>query len=300
MLWVEPSAACNLDCADCPTAAGRLGGVMSLDGFMTVLDRIPRSVRLLNLWHRGEPLVAKHFPDIVAAASERGIKTQTHSNGILLARGDLAQRIVKSKLTRISIGVDGSDQATYAKYRIGGTLSEVGTGVRKLVSARGKLRHPQINVECLLGRQSSEHLQEIKDMVSKWGVDEVKFKTLRVSDLTNVKAAQTLLPDDDKLWRYRKEGENIVPNRRYSRCLRVMWSAVVAYNGDVLPCCFDSEGKHTLGNIFEQEWRSIWKGQKFSEFRKVVMSNSDDRPTMCGNCTEGLKRLYLPGRLVLR
>jgi len=112
MLWVEPSAACNLNCEGCPTAAGRLGG-------------------------------------------NRKIKTQTHSNGILLNKNDMAQRIVDSGLTRISIGVDGIDQETYTDLRTGGKLVDVESGIKLLYQARERAnkRMPKIIVECLLSNQ---------------------------------------------------------------------------------------------------------------------------------------------------
>jgi radical SAM protein with 4Fe4S-binding SPASM domain len=299
MLWIEPSAACNLDCAGCPTASGRLGGTMSLERCNEMLGKIPRSIKLFNMWHRGEPLAASHFPEMIAEATLQGIKTHTHSNGILLSRQDTAERIVKAKLTQISIGVDGADQDEYAAYRIGGKLTDVEAGVRALVEARSQLRskHPSIIIECLLGGQTLEQLRSIKTMAMGWGVDSVKYKTLRVTEL-NSDSAVKILPENRKLWRYKDNNGHLHPKRLYSRCLRVMWSAVIAWNGDVLPCCFDAEGEFVMGNIFSQSWDSIWRSEKFKQFRKRVMCRNG-KPSMCNNCTEGLRRLYIPERQVI-
>ncbi len=299
MLWIEPSAACNLDCAGCPTASGRVGGTISLESYNELLKKIPRSVKLFNMWHRGEPLAASHFPEMVAEATSRGIKTITHSNGILLSRRDTAEQIVRAKLTQISIGVDGADQATYAAYRIGGQLTDVEAGVKALIEARNQLgsKYPRIIVECLLGKQTAEQFRSIKRMVLGWGVDSVKFKTMRIADL-NLDNAVKLLPENRKLWRYKNINGHLQPKRLYSRCLRLMWSAVIAWNGDVLPCCFDAEGEFVMGNIFEQSWDSIWKGEKFKQFRQTVMGKTN-KPSMCNNCTEGMRSLYIHERHVI-
>ncbi|MDP8228305.1 MAG: radical SAM/SPASM domain-containing protein [Candidatus Electryoneaceae bacterium] len=300
MLWVEPSAACNLSCDGCPTAAGRGGGVMSLDNFKRLLDNIPKSVKLLNLWHRGEPLAASDFPEMVALATDRGIRTQTHTNGTLLAKAGLAQRIVRSRLNRISIGVDGPDQETFIHYRTGGRLSDVEEGIRALVEQRqgAGSKFPKIFVECLVGRQSADQFRRVKEMTMNWGIDSIRFKTYRVPDLSPVEIVVKWLPDDPKLWRYKQNNGRLIPKKLYNICLRISWSALIAYNGDVLPCCFDAEGKFILGNIFEQPLGEIRTGEKFEQFRRVVMKRGDKKPAMCQNCTEGLRRLYLPERLV--
>lgn len=294
MLWVEPAAACNLSCESCPTAAGRSGGIMNLADFRLVLDKIPRSVRLLNMWHRGEPLVAPEFPEMVRAAARRGIKTQTHSNGILLAKRDIAPRLVSSGLTRISIGVDGPDQQTYRNYRQGGNLADVEAGIRLLAESKKKsgANLPRIYVECLLGRQTHGQLREIETSAKEWGADRIRFKTLRVPDVSDTGQALALLPDDRSLWRYRLVGDRISVRKMHRFCLRTAFSAVITWDGNVLPCCFDADASFILGNIFDQDWKDIWTGDDFRRFRRAVNHDADGKPSMCFNCTEGLRRLY--------
>ena len=273
---------------------------MPLDDFKRLLDNIPKSVKLLNLWHRGEPFAASDFPEMVSAATDRGIRTQTHSNGTLLAKTGLAGRIIQSQLNRISISVDGLDQETYVHYRSGGRLSDVKKSILELVEQRrqAESKFPKIIVECLVGRQTTDQFRRIKEMVMSWGVDAVRFKTYRVPDINNVETATTLLPDDPKLWRYKKMNGHLVPKKRYNICLRIAWSALIAYNGDVLPCCFDAEAKFVFGNIFKQPFNEIWTGKRFEQFRRVVMKRGDQKPAMCQNCTEGLRRLYLSEKLI--
>ncbi|NQT34087.1 SPASM domain-containing protein [bacterium] len=301
MLWIEPSSACNLDCPDCPTANGRGGGVMQLDRFTEVLDQLPW-VKILNLWHRGEPLLAPDFPDMAAEASSRNIWTQTYTNGTLLAKGNLAEEIVRSGLKRITIGVDGPDETTYSRIRHGGSLADVEAGVRALVSARKKSgsRKPKIVVECLLSRQTSEQFRNTYNKALSWGCDRVLFKTYRISDLGNPDYITSSLPDNPELWRYKRVNGHLEMNRRRSTCRRLSYSAVVTWKGEVLPCCFSTNEFHSFGNVFQQPWKEIWTGKAFKQFLNVLNNGGRDRIPMCRNCTEGLKRLYLPRKLVCR
>jgi len=304
MLWMEPSASCNLDCPGCPTTAGRGGGVMHLEDFIHVIDQTPW-LRFLNLWHRGEPLVAPNFPDMVAEASRRGIWTQTYTNGLLLSKNNLAERIVTAGLNRITIGVDGPDEETYSRIRLGGSLADVEAGVQALLEARKKQRSskPKIIAECLVSRQSPEQFQAVREMALAWGCDKFLFKTYKVSDIDEPNDTVKLLPDDTELWRYKRVNGCLVMKRTRDNCRRLAYSAVIGWNGEVLPCCFSTNDLHSFGNAFQQPFREIWeiwRGKTIREFQHVVNNGSRDKIPMCRNCTEGLKRLYLPRKLVCR
>lgn len=295
MLWIEPSAVCNLRCTGCPTACGmEAGGLMSLDDFQSILGRIPRTVRMLNLWHRGEPLAAPDFPEMVAAAALRGIKTQTLTNGTLLARNSTAERLVDAKLTRISIAVDGADEATYRAFRPGGALAEVEAGVRALAAAKRarSSKRPRIVVECLVGRQGTAQFESIKRQAFEWGADEVKFKTLRIENLADVPVALARLPEDPRLWRYDLTQNGLRMKRIRSGCRRLAYTTLIAWNGDIYPCCFYLKSFAPFGNIFEEPFDAIWSESKLTEFQKIVAAERDSIP-MCRNCTEGLPYLYV-------
>jgi radical SAM protein with 4Fe4S-binding SPASM domain len=298
MLWMEPSANCNLDCPECPTAASRIGGQMKFQGFVRVIDQIPW-LRLINLWFRGEPLVAPDLPDMVAECTRRRILTQTHTNGILLSHQDRAARLVEAGLTRVTVGVDGADDETYRRIRTGGSLKEVEDGIKALVQARRRLhkRRPKIIAECLLSNQRPEQFRQVRALALSWGADEVKFKTFRVSKPDDLEASLALLPRDPALWRYERRDGALAMKGRCSRCRRLSWSAVVAWDGEVYPCCFWTHTFASMGNAFRAPWKEIWRGE---DLRRVQMTVNAKRQAIpvCRNCTEGLKALYLPQRML--
>jgi radical SAM protein with 4Fe4S-binding SPASM domain len=63
----------------------------------------------------------------------------------------------------------------------------------------------------------------------------------------------------------------------------------IAWNGDVLPCCYDYDAKVVLGNMGEQSLSKIWNGEKMQSLRKEFIANRVANP-LCKNC----EKLYLP------
>ncbi len=273
---------------------------MHFEDFLKIIDQV-KGVRLINFWHRGEPLMAPEFPLIAGEASKRGIRSQTHTNGILLAKNDTAKRLVEAGLNRIAVSIDGADEETYRSFRKGGSLEAVKAGIRALASARKQSSgiKPRIIAECLVSGQDERQFRRIYDFALSSGCDEVKFKTFRVNELNDPNELDSL-PKNEKLWRYKRSGGGLQPRRKRGKCLRLYYSALIAANGDVCPCCFDSGLNHAFGNVFTEPWNEIWKNRRMRDFARFVNSGNRDSIEMCRNCTEGLKRLYLPKRWVLK
>jgi radical SAM protein with 4Fe4S-binding SPASM domain len=70
-----------------------------------------------------------------------------------------------------------------------------------------------------------------------------------------------------------------------------MWtSAVITTDGDVIPCCYDKNLRHVMGNLGQQTLSGIWRGERYSSFRETVM-RSRRQVDICSGCPEG-KRLF--------
>jgi radical SAM protein with 4Fe4S-binding SPASM domain len=68
-----------------------------------------------------------------------------------------------------------------------------------------------------------------------------------------------------------------------------MWhSNVVTWDGKVLPCCFDKDAQHQLGNLNLDAFANVWESKNYNEFRKELM-RSRKNIDICSNCSEGTK-----------
>src|SRR5450631_1265527 len=89
---IEPSGACNLACSHCPTGTIKMArGIMPPEIFSRVLDSLARNlenVKVVVLYHGGEPLLNRHFAEMVRQVKSLGIGfVKTVSNGMLLNDG---------------------------------------------------------------------------------------------------------------------------------------------------------------------------------------------------------------------
>jgi len=76
-----------------------------------------------------------------------------------------------------------------------------------------------------------------------------------------------------------------IKNPLRNRCFRMWSSCVITWDGKVVPCCFDKDADHGLGDLNQQSFEEIWRGEKYREFRKKILS---DRKSIdiCRNCSQ--------------
>ncbi len=68
-----------------------------------------------------------------------------------------------------------------------------------------------------------------------------------------------------------------------------MWqSCVITWDGKVVPCCFDKDATHTLGNLQTQTFAQVWNNADYQHFRGSILKGRD-QIDICQNCTEGTK-----------
>lgn len=286
---IEPTTACNLRCPECPSGLRsftRETGNLREDFFRQTIDELHRRLICLIFYFQGEPFINPKFLDMVAYAHQKGIYTITSTNGHFLNDGN-ARKTVESGLDRLVISVDGTTQDTYEQYRIGGTLENVLQGARNIVKwkkALGK-NHPHVIFQFLVVRPNEHQIPEIFRLAKEIGVDEVKLKTAQVYDYEH---GNPLIPIQKKYARYRenKDGTWSVKNGLANHCWKLWHACVITWDGMVVPCCFDKDAQHRLGDLRKTSFRDLWRGTAYQQFRKSLLSGRD-QIDICTNCTEG-------------
>lgn len=288
---VEPTTACNLRCPECPSglrAFTRETGNMKEDFFKKLIDDVHRRLTWLIFYFQGEPYINLKFLDMVRYAHEKGIYTITSTNGHFL-HPENARKTVASGLDRILISVDGATQDVYEQYRKEGELETVLQGARNLVQAKraAKSSTPHIVFQMLVVRPNEHQIDAVKVLAKEIGVDEVKLKTAQVYDYAD---GNELIPTLTEYSRYRQtnSGKWQVKNKLLNHCWKLWHACVITWDGMVVPCCFDKDAVHRLGDLRKQSFASIWKGMAYRQFRKQLLEGRD-QIEICTNCTEGCK-----------
>jgi radical SAM protein with 4Fe4S-binding SPASM domain len=63
---------------------------------------------------------------------------------------------------------------------------------------------------------------------------------------------------------------------------------VISWDGLVVPCCFDKDAQHTLGDLKGKSFKEIWHNDSYVQFRKQVLQ-SRKNIDICANCSEGTR-----------
>lgn len=288
---IEPTTACNLRCPECPSglrAFTRETGNLKEDFFRNTIEELHRELLYLIFYFQGEPYINPKFLDMVRHAHEKGIYTITSTNGHFL-NDENARKTIASGLDRLIISVDGTTQDTYAQYRIGGTLEQVLEGARNVVKWKKQLKSktPHLIFQFLVVRPNEHQIPDIYRLAQEIGIDEVKLKTAQVYDYAQ---GNPLIPTLDQYARYRQrsDGRWEVKHRLHNHCWKLWHACVITWDGLVVPCCFDKDAQHRLGDLKTTAFRTLWHSDAYRQFRSKLLKGRD-QIDICTNCTEGCK-----------
>jgi radical SAM protein with 4Fe4S-binding SPASM domain len=288
----EPTTSCNLRCPECPSglrAFTRPTGMLQKDFFRETIDQLSKDLMYLVFYFQGEPYLNPAFLEMVRYASSKKIYTATSTNAHYLT-DDVAKRTVESGLDRLIISIDGTTQETYKQYRVGGNLQKVMDGAARVVKWKKELKSqtPFIIFQFLVVRHNEHQVEDVKKLAREIGVDQVRLKTAQVYDYEN--DPNQLIPLNQKYSRYKKDsqGKTVFRGNNANHCWRLWHDPVITWDGAVVPCCFDKDAQHKLGNLKEQSFKELWKNTNYRRFRTQVLE-SRKNIDICANCSEGVK-----------
>lgn len=292
ILTIEPTNLCNLHCPQCHTGSGRMNrkpGRMNLKDFKRIIDELGDYLFYLLLYFQGEPYLNEHLFDFIRYVKQRRIYTITSTNGHFLAEDKAVEETITSGLDSILISLDGADQEVYSRYREGGDFQQVVKGISLLVEKKIHLQSktPEIYLQFLIMRHNEGQIGRMRELVRELRVNGLLLKTLQLEDPAQ---AQELLPETERYRRYRSQGGELqIKNKLRNSCHRLWTSSLVTWEGEILPCCFDKDGRYSFGRLSQASgFPAIWKSDGYLDFRRRILT---DRKSIdiCNNCTQGLK-----------
>ena len=290
----EPTTACNLRCPECPSGLRsftRPTGNLKEDFFRSTIDELYKDLMYLIFYFQGEPYINPAFLKMVKHAHDKKIYTITSTNGHFL-NDENAKKTIESGLDRLIISVDGTTQEVYESYRKEGNLETVLQGARNVVKWKKALNSPSPHIifQFLVVRPNEHQIEEVYKLAKEIGVDEVKLKTAQVYEYED---GNDLIPTIEKYSRYVKDkyGKYSVRHALINHCWKLWHACVITWDGVVVPCCFDKDATHKLGDLKSATFSEIWHGKTYLEFRQRLLKGRD-QIDICTNCTEGCKVFY--------
>ena len=287
----EPTTACNLRCPECPSglrAFNRPTGNLKSDFFKKSIDQIYDKLIYLIFYFQGEPYINPQFLDMVEYAHQKGLYTITSTNGHFL-NDENCKRTIESGLDRLIISIDGTSQESYASYRKEGSLDTVLAGAKNIIEWKNKLnsKTPHIIFQFLVVRPNENQIPDIFKLADEIGVDELRLKTAQLYDY---KYGNPLMPVNEKYSRYKKlpDGTYAIKNKLVNQCWKMWHSCVITWNGLVVPCCFDKDASHRMGDLKNDSLLDVWQNNSYHNFRSDILKGRNNIE-ICNNCSEGCK-----------
>jgi radical SAM protein with 4Fe4S-binding SPASM domain len=284
---IEITNNCNLKCPQCSSGSESISrsiGFMKMELYDKFIAEAAPYLYNVNLYFQGEPMLHPRFFDFIERSGKTKITVST--NGHFLSE-EYSCKLISSGIDKLIISLDGMDNETYSRYRINGDLEKVMTGIRiisgELLKAKSSLK---LEIQFLVNRYNESQIPLAKKFAGEVNA------SLRLKSMQVIKVGETeqWMPVNEKFRRYRKNkyGQFTPKNSLNNNCLRLWMNPVITWDGKVIPCCFDKDADHIMGNLYESSLREIWHGDKFKAFRTSVLT-SRKSIEICRNCTSGLK-----------
>jgi len=285
-LSTELTNNCNLNCPECSSGSGQMTrshGFMDISLFRAVIKELKPYLYNINLYFQGEPMLHPNFFAFVESC--RGIHSTVSTNGHFLSP-DNAAKIVRSGLSRLIVSLDGADQESYSAYRINGNIESVLDGLRSVSSARSLSKSSmKLEIQLLVNRINEHQIPQIRSIAKTLDAS----LTLKSMQIIHEEKIGEWLPSEDRYRRYVMSDRRFVSkNRMPDNCARLWFNPVITWDGKVIPCCFDKDAEHIMGDLGQESFREIWNGPRYRVFRKAILKDRS-MIEICRNCTSGLK-----------
>lgn len=287
---LEPTTSCNLRCPECPSGLRsftRPTGMMDAGLAFNLIDQLHKDLIYLIFYFQGEPFLNPDLHKMIRYASGKKIYTAISTNGHYLSE-EVAKNVVQSGLDRLIVSLDGITQDVYQDYRIGGQLSKVLEGVKNIKKAKEEAgsKKPYIVFQFLVTAKNEHQIKSAQALAKSEGVS-IAFKTAQINDYKN---GSPLIPVNSRYSRYAKakNGTYTIKNELENHCWRLWNSAVITWDGAVVPCCFDKDAHYKMGDVKKIPFRKIWESDAYNYFRSSVLTGRKEID-ICTNCSEGTK-----------
>lgn len=283
-ICVELTNRCNLNCPYCLVGQQntqnsvahnelvRQRGVMSMELCKKIIREAQQfGIKEIMLTFQGEPLLFKRksFIELISLSKKNGLKAMLFTNGLLLDPV-FSRAILRAGLDVIRFSVDGTTQEIYALNRVGGNFEKVFQNMKDMVRIAKEVNSRIEMYWQFIALKNNEHqIVSAQKMAEQIGIQFI-LKTFAES-------IPELMPENP---RYQRK----LSPKPCKDIYRAVW---VYWNGDVVPCCYDLEGKEIVGNIKENSLGEIWNGEKYKNLRKrinEVLLHPDNEPELCKGC----------------
>ena len=279
---IEPTSACNLRCTICSLDDSRRKGLMDMTLYEKLLGEAARMrVTEIRLFLAGEPLIHPRIAEMVRMAADRGFRTSIHTNATHLTR-ELSRDLIEARLAYLSFSFDGDNREEYERIRFPAKFDKVLGNILGFLETKKALgsRTPHTTFQSVRpfdpGRNGPTPLSpEFMAQFDGLPLDHVRLLTPHnwAGEVSDVPGARP-------------------PGTRYVQCRTAWESMSIGWDGRVLNCCGDLNGKVVLGDLKKQTAEEVWRGPLRELRRALANKERLSSLTLCNRCDAPWRRRH--------
>jgi MoaA/NifB/PqqE/SkfB family radical SAM enzyme len=287
---IEPNNVCNLRCSICSMDGSRPGGFMDPSLFRRVADDAAASgVTEARLFLGGEPLLHPDIAELVRYAEGVGLITCIHTNAVRLDES-MSDALLDAGLSQISFSFDGETAEEYERVRVGARFDQVLANILRfleLKKARG-LRLPETTLQMIRPANPPERSIEAGRR------QRFRGRRLPPAVPSCISRRFAALFDDLPLdhWlvlpphNWAGELSEIVVRRGkvFFPCQALWQSLSIAWDGSVLLCCGDLNGRIVLGDLTRETVMQVWNSPRLVGIRAQHQRADTLECSLCVAC----------------
>ena len=280
---IENTALCGYHCVFCPREKlTRKNGVMSIEDFELVLERIGHHSGRVDLHGFGEPLLDRSLPLKIRLLKRRWPSAIPSMYSTLGTRVVAAwmRELVEAGLQQIEVSLYGFDRASYRLVHGVDKFEVACENLRQLCSLRDEICNDlKIIARAVPHHNTVEYTSVNHDSVYhfhnwlRWlGIDVIRERALH-----NYGVGRKYNPGGKGL------RCSVTWGFRY-RVLQLTWDL------QVIPCCFDFNADMPLGDLHHQTLNEIFDSDVYRAFYRAHWLDDLQKMPICRAC----ERCYQP------
>ncbi|HLA78231.1 MAG TPA: radical SAM protein [Vicinamibacteria bacterium] len=319
-LFIEITNACNFKCTWCPDdIMGRRRGFMKKPKVLRLLDEIAEKKAWLGplypvkLHQMGEPMLHPDLVAIVDYAERRGVGIELNTNCGLITEEKL-DGLYRAGLTNLILSYQTPDPGSFKTRKapridFDAYRDKVRLAVERKVAlaARTRLEIDIMNTKHADGyrivSEDQQALAFIEDWIAfcqrleeKYGLvprahDRDQIRSRPFLDQDENGSRYTLLDGVDLIWKRCHSWGNVIGGHKLAEVPETYCPApydqfVIQWNGDVVSCCTDYEGRTKTANVFASSIEAVWKGETLKQRKQDMLAGR--LLEVCAQC-QGLR-----------
>lgn len=314
---IEVTNDCNLMCIMCPRTSNmkREIGYMDFGLFKKIVDETKSAS--IHFSGFGEPLLHPQIKEMFAYAKDKGLEVGLWTSGLELTQG-LSKQIIEGELVDyIIFGLDAATKETFVKIKgvdafdkAIGNITRFLELKRELLKDKPKVYGARTPIVGIQITKMKDNDYEIEQFMEKWNFQDkakvmVNYKTrIEKEPMVNTELWETFydkfLPVEHAIIGHfnnfcgQIEDRSVVdvtPLKRFP-CKQLQAGISILWNGDVILCRQDFEGKYSLGNLKEQYLIDILESEKLKSIWQAHKKGEYDKLPLCKDCKEWYYNLY--------